>query len=178
MAGGEYVESDPRVVGGPFGTQGISLSDVVRDILWGVMEEQGWSQVQTAARLGITQSELNRFLNDTELVSGKRQELKTNALTYLCLALGESPIELLQRHPLYAPGTPPARSRARARLFSRYKTVLRSVEVPALLGALEEARERGVFEQCLAAVHNVVDAARFAGPRGGRKRSRGRRDGK
>ena len=175
MAEGEYVEGDPRVVEGPFGSTGTSLSDVVRDILWGVMEEQGWTQAQTAERLGITQSELNRFLHDRELVSGKRQELKTSALTSLCLVLGENPIELFSRHPLYAEGARDARGRARERLFERYKVVLRNVEVPALLGALEEAKERGVFEQCLSAVHNVVDAARSAGPRGGPKPARGRR---
>ena len=108
-------------------------------------------------------------------MSGKRQELKTSALTNLCLVLGENPIELFSRHPLYAEGARDARGRARERLFERYKVVLRNVEVPALLGALEEAKERGVFEQCLSAVHNVVDAARSAGPRGGPKPARGRR---
>ena len=174
MGEGEYVGGDPRIVEGPFGRTGTSLSDVVRDILWGVMEEQGWTQAQTAERLGITQSELNRFLHDRELVSGKHQELKTNALTSLCLVLGENPIELFSRHPLYTEGAR-ERGRARERLFARYKVVLRSVEVPALLGTLEEAKERGVFDQCLSAVHNVVDAARSAGPRGRRKRAGGRR---
>ena len=104
-------------------------------------------------------------------MSGKHQELKTNALTSLCLVLGENPIELFSRHPLYTEGAR-ERGRARERLFARYKVVLRSVEVPALLGTLEEAKERGVFDQCLSAVHNVVDAARSAGPRGRRKAAR------
>ena len=170
MPEGEWRPGEPRKVHVDGGREGNNLDDVVRDILSHVIEQHHWNEKTVGKRIGVSQSTINRFRNG-------ENEGKLRILSGLCAALDNSPMQLFARHPLYEEEGRRHVRFPKDHLYDRYNALLRNAEARDLLATLDQARELGVLDEALQAVHTTVDSARKgkasrpATPRGRRKRA-------
>ncbi len=90
---------------------------------------------------------------------GNSEQLKSSALTRICVLLDENPVNFLIEHPLYDGATRARMTFPKDHLYRRYNAQLKNAEALGLLPNLKRAKDLGVFEQAVAAVANVVEAA-------------------
>jgi transcriptional regulator with XRE-family HTH domain len=76
------------------------LNHVIREVLRDVIVEYEWTQDEAAKNLGLSLSTVQGVLSTDP---HQQRNLSLRALSLICERLGESPVELLQRHPLYSP---------------------------------------------------------------------------
>ncbi len=159
---GKYVPWKPRRVEFEMTTgkrAGNSLEDVLRDLVVKARDDLGMNQKDFAKNLGISQSALSRFESDAPNQSGNSEQLKSSALTRICVLLDENPVNFLIEHPLYDGATRARMTFPKDHLYRRYNAQLKNAEALGLLPNLKRAKDLGVFEQAVAAVANVVEAA-------------------
>jgi hypothetical protein len=128
---GNYRRGQPRKV-----QHGYNVSDVVRDILWDLKEERGWGNAELGQFIGVAGSSIQRFLCGMAPDNrGKYEDadLRIAFLTKACAALAETPLQFLQRHPVYGKSPSPVAS-------------ILSAEALELLRLAEMAKHAGVFE--------------------------------
>lgn len=83
------------------------LNDVVRHVLRELMAEHGWSETETASRIGWTQTAFNDFMRqgaeDLPSAGTKPKGMTVHTLSKIAAAVGHnSPVLLFQRHPMFA----------------------------------------------------------------------------
>lgn len=143
--GGIYRRDHPRKV-----KQQWNVSDLLRDVIFQVMEERGWSMLEFASQMGVARSSVQRFLSGREVKQGRKlvqcdMDMRIGFVSRICARLNETPVELFARHPaLKTEG-----NLQRHQVHARLTTLLMTNDAQALLGLLEQARERGLLEQCL-----------------------------
>jgi transcriptional regulator with XRE-family HTH domain len=153
MPEGKWKRGEPRKVHVDGEREGNNLDDVLRDILAQLIDERGWPEAEVGKRIGVSQSTINRFRNC-------KSEGKIDLISCLCAALDNSPLQLFARHPLYEEEGRQHVRFPKDHLYDRYNTLLRNAEARDLISALEQARELGVLDEALQAIHPVLDAAR------------------
>jgi transcriptional regulator with XRE-family HTH domain len=160
-----YTRGKPRTAAIEIGGQtcvGYDVDDVLRDILLDVKDANGWSQKEFGDRLGLPQAAVSRYLNGKPHDNGGPQEFPVSSLTRLCLMLDQDPIQVFAQHPLYEEGARKFIRYPKDHLYEKYNAVLRTAEVPALLDALSQARELGIFADCLAMLSAHITSTRDA----------------
>lgn len=147
---GIYTPGKPRRV-----NDGWNLSDVLRDIVFHLMEDRSWSYGEMARQLDEAESTMHRFLFGVADGSAERdQDAKVRLLSKLCSRLGETPAELFARHPVFAPEG----DLQRQLVHERVTSALIAPEARALLPLLEQARDLGVLDLCLSQLHLTIES--------------------
>lgn len=149
---GFYTPGKPRRM-----KDGWNLNDVFRDIVTAIQDDRGWSGMELARQLDYSPSTVNRFLaGDDDDDRGVRLEF----VSRLCARMGETPVELFARHPLYAPTGSASEKLIRERVAS----ALFVHEARAFLPLLEELKFRGLIDVALNQLELAVETAKRSGP--------------
>ncbi len=150
-----YTHGSPRAVVLAVGKKrrkGNDLSDVLRDVLRMVIDEQEWAQADVGEHLGMAQSTISRFL-------AGESPAKLTLLTNLCIVLDESPISLLARHPLYQETARGKVTFPKDHTYRKFQRILQNSEARDLVDALGKARTLGVLGEAIEALGVAVTAA-------------------
>lgn len=143
----------------------LNVRDLLRDLVQMVMQERGWTQEQLAERLVLGKDEdgtVRKLSQSTvsKILKGKTGT-KIETITALCAAVGDKdPLEFFGRHPKFE--SHDLVVHMQERLYQRYKDLLQLGETRSMLGLLRQARELGIFEQCVAVIEETLLLARRA----------------
>lgn len=121
----------------PDGSKVPNLNDVVRQVVVSWMEAHGYSENALAERLGISQSNLNRFL-------GADSGTSLETLSLLTSLDGMAPDVLFGRHPLYS-GQHGTRREEAERAASRLVSLIPADRMAEVCRAFEAAAARGAL---------------------------------
>ncbi len=144
------------------------LNHIIREVLRDVIVEQAWTQDEAAEKLGLSLSTVQGVLaRDPK----HQRNLSVRALSLVCERLGESPIEFLQRHPLYSPRTRGKVVDPDHALYLRFRKLCTAEDLHRwhrVLATLRDARSLGPvltgLEGAAEALHRVQRRA-TGGPR-------------
>lgn len=144
--------------------RGANLDDVFRTIVWDFKQRNHYTQQQTGDRLGISQQNVARILDE------KLHGTSLDVLSRACIALKVSPGELFRNHERYRLLDDEERQYVEDAVFNRFRAVLSVDQARALLGVLDAAKERGGLTDLIQGVQRLTGSGATPATRRSRAR--------
>ena len=127
-----------------------NLDDVLRVILWDLIEENGWTEKESAKWLGLARSTLQDFLD----TNAKGTQVTT--LTAVCGALKMSPDVLFQNYEGFAPEGRATIRYAEDVIFDQFRQMLTTDQARQVLDFVADCKKHGDVDERLRALQALT----------------------